>query len=51
MLLVLMDTDIMVITWVIMGLVIIWVTLAIMVTPTTMDIMERGTPRLNQLPR
>merc|ERR1712083_1130457 len=51
MLLVLMDTDIMVITWVIMGMVIIWVTLAIMVTPTTMDIMERGTPRLNQLPR
>merc|ERR1712083_1165993 len=52
MLLVLMDTDIMVITWVMLDImVIIWVTLAIMVTLTTMDIMERGTPRLSQLPR
>merc|ERR1712083_1068370 len=52
MLLVPMDTDIMVITWVMLDImVIIWVTLAIMVTLTTMDIMERGMPRLSQLPR
>merc|ERR1711950_78020 len=45
-----MDTDIMVWVWVIMGMVIIWVT-PIMVTPTTMVTMERGAPRLSQLPR
>merc|ERR1711997_702204 len=33
-----------------MGMVIIWVT-PIMVTPTTMGTMERGAPRLSQLPR
>merc|ERR1719415_333870 len=54
MLLILMVTVIMVITWVtvwvILGVTaIIWVTLPIMVTPTTT--MERGAPRLSQLPR
>merc|ERR1712088_212639 len=53
-LLVLMDTDIMVITWVtlvwvIMDMDIIWVMLGIM--DIILATMERGTPRLSQLPR
>merc|ERR1712187_421632 len=43
------DMVIMVMVWVIMD--IIWVMLPIMVTLTIMAIMERGAPRLSQLPR
>merc|ERR1712077_106455 len=42
-------TGIMVMVWDIMD--IIWVMLPIMVTLTIMAIMERGAPRLSQLPR